>query len=327
MELGFDCAEVGKDVRVVELQVVQNGRSGAVMHKFGALVEKSGVVLVCLDHEKRRRAIRRQARRDAEIRRHPADQKSRRQPRVLEDPGEDGAGRGLAMGAGHRDHPLVAQHVLVQPLRSRGIGEATVENGLHQRVAPRQRIADEKYVGAPRHAIELSRVPARGEHDAEALELGAHGRIDVGVAPAHPVSRRLGEGGDPAHEGPANTKNVQMHGRSANATEGAARGHCRDEDEDGQDHGDRDRRHGPCRAREPGRHNRGVRDQRAGERASQQPEAVQQVVEGCFQGCPRKRRRHSTRLRMIHGTAGRLPPPSRRARQKGAPAMPRRCLA
>ena len=51
----------------------------------------------------------------------------------------------------------------------------------------------------------------RGELDAERLELRAHGWIDVPVRPGDAVARRLGDGGDAAHERAADAENVNVH--------------------------------------------------------------------------------------------------------------------
>jgi hypothetical protein len=53
MELGLDGAQIGKDVGVVVLQVVEHGGARPVMHELGALVEEGGVVFVRLDDEER----------------------------------------------------------------------------------------------------------------------------------------------------------------------------------------------------------------------------------------------------------------------------------
>ena len=77
VELPLDGGQVRVDVRVVEFEVVQDRRARPVVQELGALVEKRRVVLVRLDHE--RPAA--QARRDAEVLRHAADQKARRRGR------------------------------------------------------------------------------------------------------------------------------------------------------------------------------------------------------------------------------------------------------
>ena len=42
-------------------------------------------------------------------------------------------------------------------------------------------------------------------------KLGAHRRIDVGIATGHPVSGLLGDDGEAAHEGAANAEDMDMH--------------------------------------------------------------------------------------------------------------------
>ena len=53
MELRLDRGEVGKDVGVVELEVVEHRGARPVVHELRALVEERRVVLVGLDHEER----------------------------------------------------------------------------------------------------------------------------------------------------------------------------------------------------------------------------------------------------------------------------------
>ena len=60
--------------------------------------------------------------------------------------------------------------------------------------------------------VELAGVEARGELDAERLELRAHGWIDVLVRPGDAVPRGLGDGGDAAHERAADAEDVNVHG-------------------------------------------------------------------------------------------------------------------
>ena len=125
MKLALDRGQVGEDVGMVELQVVEHRRARPVMHELAALVEERRVVLVCLDHEQRslvRFNGRAQSCRHAEIQRHAADQKARRAAAVLQNPGQHRCGRGLAMGAGHRQHVAARQHLLGQPLRAAGVG-------------------------------------------------------------------------------------------------------------------------------------------------------------------------------------------------------------
>ena len=51
MELGLDRRQIGEDVRVIELEVVQDGGARPVMNEFRTLVAESGVVFVRFDDE------------------------------------------------------------------------------------------------------------------------------------------------------------------------------------------------------------------------------------------------------------------------------------
>ena len=51
VKLPLDRCKIVKDVGVIELQVVQHGRAGPVVHELAALVEEGGVVFVGFNHE------------------------------------------------------------------------------------------------------------------------------------------------------------------------------------------------------------------------------------------------------------------------------------
>ena len=118
-------------------------------------------------------------------------QETRVQARVLEQPREHGRGRRLAVRTGHREHPLVAQHVLGQPLRARREAKAGVEDRFQQRIAARDHVADHEHVGIARDAVELIRREALGQSDAQRLELRAHRRVYVGIAAADAMAGRV----------------------------------------------------------------------------------------------------------------------------------------
>ncbi len=147
VELRLDRGHVRKDVGVVEFEVVEDRRARPVVDEFRALVEERRVVLVGLDHEER--AVR-QSCGNREVDGHATDQESRFQSRVLKDPREHRRRRRLAVRAGNRQHPLVVQDVLVQPLRPGNVGQAGVQDRFDQRIAARDDIADDEYVGALR---------------------------------------------------------------------------------------------------------------------------------------------------------------------------------
>ena len=148
MKLSLDRRQIGEDVGVVELQVVENRRAWPVMHKLGPLVAERGVVLVRFDHKERRIG---QPRRHTKVLRHTANQKARVEPAVFQHPGQQRGRRRLAMRARHAQHPLVSQHMVGQPLRAGHIGRTGIENRFKQGVAARNRIADHIHVRRQRH--------------------------------------------------------------------------------------------------------------------------------------------------------------------------------
>ena len=89
------------------------------------------------------------------------------------------------MGACHGQHPLLAQHILGQPLGAGHIGQALVENLLQQRIAARNGIADDEQVGRD---ADLRRIVTLDQIDALGFELGAHRRIDIGIATGHAMA-------------------------------------------------------------------------------------------------------------------------------------------
>jgi hypothetical protein len=215
VELRLDGAEVREDVRVVVFEVEQHRRARAVPDELGALVEKRGVVLVGLDDEERRGS---RARGHAEIARDAADQEPRVEPRVLEDPGEHRGGGALAVGAGHRHHPFLAQHVLREPLRPGHVRQPAIEHRLDHRLAARERIADHVQVGPV--AVELLGVVALVQVDAQLAQLLAHRRVDLRVAPGDGVAELARDLGEPSHEGAGDAEDMEVHLRIVPARAG-----------------------------------------------------------------------------------------------------------
>ena len=215
VELGLDGGEVGEDVRVVELEVVEHRRARVVVDELAALVEERGVVLVGLDDEGRARAAGTvrlaQARRHAEVARHAAHQEARLEAGLLQDPGEHRRRGRLAVRAGDGQHVAALEHVLGQPLRAADVGQAVVEDGLHQRIAARDRVADDEQVGRQRHLVGAVAVD---QLDAEGAQLVAHRRVDVGVAAGHLVAGLARERGETAHEGAADAEDMDVHDES-----------------------------------------------------------------------------------------------------------------
>ena len=206
MELPLYGRQVREDVGMVELQVVEDGRTRAVVDELAALVEEGAVVLVGLDHEERRAA---QARRHPEVLRHAANEEARAHAGMLQHPGQHAAGGGLAVRTGSGQHPAPLQHMVGQPLRAGHIGQALVQHVLDRRVAAAQRVTDHHQV---RRRLQVRRVVALHQFDALGFELGAHGRVDVGVGAGDAVAKLLGQHGQRPHEGAADAEDVDMHG-------------------------------------------------------------------------------------------------------------------
>ena len=135
MELGFNGSEIGKDIGMIELKIIEYGRAGTVMHKFAALVEEGGVIFIGFDDEERRATLGTETRRHTKVKWHTTDQKSWLITCLLEYPGQHGCGGRLAVRAGDGQHPFVMQNVFAYPLRSGYVGQAAVHDGFHQWIA------------------------------------------------------------------------------------------------------------------------------------------------------------------------------------------------
>ena len=136
--------EVGKNIGVIEFDVVEDDGIGAVVDEFAALVEERGVVFVALDEEVFPLPHPRAA---GEIVGDAADQEARRQARRFHDPGEQrGCGR-LAVRARDHDGVTIAKETVMHQLGQRTDVEAFVERALDFRVAALHRVADHNEIG------------------------------------------------------------------------------------------------------------------------------------------------------------------------------------
>ena len=207
MELGLDCRQIRKDIRVIKFQIIENHGAGAVVNKLAALVKEGGVVFIRFHHKKRRLP---QSRRHPEIAGHTANQVTGIQARIFQDPGQHGTGGGFAMGAGHRQHPAPGKHHFFQQLRPGGIRQATIQHRFHRRIPPTQGITHHHQV---RRRLQLGRIVSLGESDTGRLQLITHGRINILVTAGDVVPLGLGQLRQRPHEGAANTENMNMHGK------------------------------------------------------------------------------------------------------------------
>ena len=85
---------------------------------------------------------------------------------------------------------------------------AAIENRLHQRIATGYDIANYPEIGGER---KLTGIKTFDQFDSLFLELGAHRGVHVGVAAGDPMTGGAGNHRNPAHEGAADTKNMDMH--------------------------------------------------------------------------------------------------------------------
>ncbi|MNO98461.1 hypothetical protein D3C76_902080 [compost metagenome] len=120
------------------------------------------------------------------------------------------------MGARHGQHPAIFEDMLEQPLWARDIRQVAIQHIFHAGVATAHGVADHHQI---RRRIELGRIIALGQLYALLLELGAHGGIDVGIGARDSITQLLGQHGDAAHEGAADTEDVNMHTASRSCRE------------------------------------------------------------------------------------------------------------
>ena len=118
------------------------------------------------------------------------------------------------MCSGYCKHAPAEQGIFSEPSRAGNIAVASIQYGLHQRVAPAHDIPDYPHVWIQGRLI--STVPD-GQLDAFRFELCAHRRIDVGVASGDPVAGSLCDHGKATHESAANAEYVDVHGTGGHA--------------------------------------------------------------------------------------------------------------
>src|SRR5438128_883728 len=102
-EREHDCVDVAVDVRMVELDIVDDRHVRQILQELGRLIEKRAVILVSLDDElaSAAEAVARTA--VAEVRRDAADEHARINAAMGQQPARNGAGGGLAVRAGNNN--------------------------------------------------------------------------------------------------------------------------------------------------------------------------------------------------------------------------------
>ena len=209
MKLAQDRIHVVIDVGMVELDIGDRQGTGAVVDELGALVEEGGVIFVGLDDEEFRRS---EAGGDAEIGRHAANQETRFETGMVEYPGQQAAGGGLPVSARDRQDPAIPEDVLGQPLRAGIEWQAGVQQGLHHIPAPAHDVAHHHAIDV---TVEMLRVVPLAHRDIQIVEQVTHRWIHVLIGSGDPVTCCLCQRGDSAHEGAADSKDVNAHGSTA----------------------------------------------------------------------------------------------------------------
>jgi len=205
VKLPLNRGQVGKNVGVVEFQIIENRRARTVMDELGAFVEKRGVVLVGFDDEESAVA---QPRGQAEVERNASDQKTGLESRAFENPGQHARCGGFAVRSGYGQHPGVLQHVAVKPLRTRRVGDPPIEHRFYFRIAAGDGIAYDDQI---RRRVQIRRAVTGHERDTLLFELGAHGGINVLVGAGYLMAHLFGHDRQTAHECPADAQNVNVH--------------------------------------------------------------------------------------------------------------------
>ena len=204
LEGQLDGGQVVEDVGVVELDVVDDDRFGEVMEELAAFVEERGVVFVALDDEPfavgEPGAL-------AEVVGHAADHVAGVEAVVLEDPGQQGGGGGLAVGAAHDDGAFAADEILLQEFGQRAVSQPVLQHRLDLRVAPGEGVADDDQVG-PLVQVAL-RIPG-GDLNLARGKKRRHGRVEVLVRTGDQESLLLHRGGGGCHGGAANASKMDM---------------------------------------------------------------------------------------------------------------------
>ena len=120
------------------------------------------------------------------------------------------------MRARHGQHVAALQDVLGQPLRAAGVGQAGIQNRVHQRkfgaavrqTRPADDVADDEHVGLQ---CQLLGTKTLDQINAQRAQLLAHRRINARVATGDFVPRLARQRGHAAHKGAANSQDMYMH--------------------------------------------------------------------------------------------------------------------
>src|SRR5205085_1900349 len=144
-----DRIEVGVDVRVIELDVVDDGNVGQVLEELRRLVEEGAVVLVALDHEIAAMAHAIAGSALAQVAGDAADEHARVEPAVRQQPAGERRGRRLAMSAGDDNRSGAPQEMFPDCFGQRAVADLAIGDLLQIRGAGRDRVASADEIGCP----------------------------------------------------------------------------------------------------------------------------------------------------------------------------------
>ncbi len=105
-------------------------------------------------------------------------------------------------------HPLILEHLPGEPFGARVERQVGIEQGFDNGITSAEHVTDEHAVET---RLELFRVPALLQPDAELSELGAHWRVYVLVRARYLMPGGLRQRGNSTHEGSADSENVDAH--------------------------------------------------------------------------------------------------------------------
>ncbi len=205
VELFLNRFQVVKDIRVIELKVVEDQRAWAVMHELGALVEERAVVFIRFNHKERAVA---QTRGDVEIPRYAADHEARLVAAGFEDPGRHTGGGGFAVRPGNGDNPAVAQDKIMQPLRARHVRDIAFQHRFNAWIPTGHGVTHDHQI---RLRLQLAGVISLNQRNSLLLEQRAHRRIHIGVRTCHFMAQRARQHCQSAHESATNPQYMNAH--------------------------------------------------------------------------------------------------------------------
>ena len=188
-----DLVERIVDVRVIELDVVDDHRIGQVMQELRPLVEEGAVVFVAFQDEQ---VARSQFRPGLPADGDAADDVAGVQAGLVEHPGEHGRRRGLAVRARHHDRFAVPEEEGLERLGHGCVPDLPRQDRLGLGIAPRDRVSYDHEV---RRRIQVGSGEPPGHGDLLFRKHRAHGGIHVFVASGYPVAEGFEHNGERSH--------------------------------------------------------------------------------------------------------------------------------